>query len=101
MTTDMITIHQYHVGRIRDLQVVLIFEMMELQGAIGPAQLKKLPDIVTAQRKNRDLIWEAVSDINEIKPREMLKILMIRPMRLFSVCLLAQWHNNVGRNYYH
>ena len=45
--------------------------MMELQGAIGLAQLRKLPDVIKAQRKNRDLIWNAISDIPGITAREM------------------------------
>jgi 8-amino-3,8-dideoxy-alpha-D-manno-octulosonate transaminase len=47
------------------------YRMMELQGAIGLAQLRKLPNVIKAQRQNRDLIWSAISDIPGISPREM------------------------------
>lgn len=45
------------------------YRMMELQGAIGIAQLKKLPAIVAAQRANRELLWSAVSGLPNIEPR--------------------------------
>lgn len=45
------------------------FRMMELQGAVGLAQLKKLPAVVAAQRNNRDAIWQAIKDIKGITPR--------------------------------
>ena len=45
------------------------FRMMELQGAVGLAQLKKLPIVVAAQRENRDRILDAVRDIPGITPR--------------------------------
>jgi 8-amino-3,8-dideoxy-alpha-D-manno-octulosonate transaminase len=45
------------------------FRMMELQGAVGLAQLKKLPGVVAAQRTNRDRILDAVRDIPGITPR--------------------------------
>ena len=47
------------------------YRMMELQGAIGLAQLKKLPGVIQAQRQNRDFIWNAIKDISGIKPREI------------------------------
>lgn len=47
------------------------FRMMELQGAVGLAQLRKLPDIVTAQRRNRDELWTAIRDLPGITPREV------------------------------
>lgn len=47
------------------------YRMMELQGAIGLAQLKKLPDIVMAQRKNKAILWEAISDLPNLKLRSM------------------------------
>ncbi len=47
------------------------YRMMELQGAIGLAQLKKLPDIVMAQRKNKAMLWEAISDLPNLKLRPM------------------------------
>jgi 8-amino-3,8-dideoxy-alpha-D-manno-octulosonate transaminase len=45
------------------------FRMMELQGAVGLAQLKKLPRIVAAQRQNRDRLWQALSDLPGIEAR--------------------------------
>ena len=45
------------------------FRMMELQGAVGLAQLRKLKDIVAAQRANRDRIWAAIHDLPGIVPR--------------------------------
>ena len=39
------------------------YRMTELQGAVGLAQLRKLPDIVAAQRSNRDKIWQAIKDL--------------------------------------
>ncbi len=47
------------------------YRMMELQGAIGLAQLRKLPDVVRAQRHSRDLIWECISDLDGVEAREM------------------------------
>jgi 8-amino-3,8-dideoxy-alpha-D-manno-octulosonate transaminase len=46
------------------------YRMMELQGAVGLAQLKKLPYIVTSQRNNYNRIWQAISDIPGIELRE-------------------------------
>ena len=45
------------------------FRMMELQGAVGLAQLKKLSDIVSCQRRNRDLIWDSIKDLELITLR--------------------------------
>ena len=45
------------------------FRMMELQGAVGLAQLKKLPDVIAAQRKNKAAIWQAIADLQGIEPR--------------------------------
>lgn len=47
------------------------FRMMELQGAIGLAQLAKLPQIVEMQRRNRDLILNQISCIDEIEIRQV------------------------------
>ncbi|QWD46245.1 DegT/DnrJ/EryC1/StrS family aminotransferase [Polynucleobacter paneuropaeus] len=47
------------------------YRMMELQGAIGLAQLKKLPSIVIEQRKNRDALWCAINDLPNIELRPM------------------------------
>lgn len=45
------------------------YRMMELQGAIGLAQLRKLSGVVEAQRRNRDRLWEAISDLAGVEPR--------------------------------
>lgn len=45
------------------------FRMMELQGAVGLAQLKKLPGVIAAQRKNKAALWQAITDLQGIKPR--------------------------------
>lgn len=45
------------------------YRMMELQGAVGLAQLKKLPEVIAAQRVNRDHIWNAIKDLSGITPR--------------------------------
>lgn len=45
------------------------FRMMELQGAVGLAQLRKLPRVVSAQRANRDRLWDAIRDLPGIVPR--------------------------------
>ncbi len=44
------------------------YRMMELQGAVGIAQLKKLPGVVEAQRRNRDSLWRAISDLPGVQP---------------------------------
>ena len=46
------------------------FRMTELQGAVGLAQLRKLPNIVKAQRANRDRLREAIADLPGIEFRE-------------------------------
>lgn len=49
------------------------FRMMELQGAIGLAQLKKLPNVVRLQRENLTSLWESIHDIPGIELRESPK----------------------------
>jgi 8-amino-3,8-dideoxy-alpha-D-manno-octulosonate transaminase len=46
------------------------FRMMELQGAVGLAQLRKLPAIVEAQRANRGRLRDAISGLPGITFRE-------------------------------
>lgn len=46
------------------------FRMMELQGAVGLAQLRKLDDVVRRQRTNRDAMWRAISDLAGVVPRD-------------------------------
>lgn len=48
------------------------FRMMELQAAVGLAQLKKLKDVIESQRRNRDKIWSEISDIVGVQPRKIL-----------------------------
>lgn len=45
------------------------YRMMELQGAMGLAQLKKLSSVVAAQRENRATLWQAIANLAEIEPR--------------------------------
>ena len=45
------------------------YRMMELQGAVGLAQLKKLAGVVDTQRRNRDGLWQAISDLPGVEPR--------------------------------
>lgn len=45
------------------------YRMMELQGAVGLAQLRKLSQVVSSQRKNRDRLWAAIQDLPGIVPR--------------------------------
>ena len=46
------------------------FRMMELQGAVGLAQLRKLPGIVEAQRVNRDCLRSAIADLPGMEFRD-------------------------------
>lgn len=46
------------------------YRMMELQGAVGLAQLRKLASVVEAQRANRDRLWSAIRDLDGVIPRE-------------------------------
>ena len=46
------------------------YRMMELQGAVGLAQLRKLPAIVSAQRANRDLMVAAIRGLKGIHLRQ-------------------------------
>lgn len=45
------------------------YRMMELQGAVGLAQLRKLSGVVDAQRHNRDRLWKAIADLPGVEPR--------------------------------
>ena len=45
------------------------YRMMELQGAVGLAQLRKLDDVVARQRKNAASITSAIADVSGITPR--------------------------------
>jgi len=48
------------------------YRMMELQGAIGLAQLAKLDSIVTAQQKNKSRLKEAAAGIPGVSFRELV-----------------------------
>lgn len=50
------------------------FRMTELQGAIGKVQLKKLNFIVSKQRHNKKIIWNAIKNIEDIEPRKTPKL---------------------------
>lgn len=45
------------------------YRMMELQGAVGLAQLRKLPAVVAAQRENKAALWGAIFELPGIEPR--------------------------------
>lgn len=45
------------------------YRMMELQGAVGLAQLRKLPAVVAAQRGNKAALWQAIINLQGIEPR--------------------------------
>jgi len=45
------------------------YRMMELQGAVGLAQLRKLPSVVATQQANRNRLWEAIQNLPGITPR--------------------------------
>jgi 8-amino-3,8-dideoxy-alpha-D-manno-octulosonate transaminase len=47
------------------------FRMMELQGAVGLAQLRKLPAIIAAQRENKAALWNAIANLPGIEPRSV------------------------------
>jgi 8-amino-3,8-dideoxy-alpha-D-manno-octulosonate transaminase len=48
------------------------YRMMELQGAIGIAQLAKLDSMIEAQKKNKDRLKAAVAQINGVEFREQV-----------------------------
>jgi 8-amino-3,8-dideoxy-alpha-D-manno-octulosonate transaminase len=50
------------------------FRMMELQGAIGLAQLAKLPFIIQEQKRNKEGIKRALEKIEDITFRRMLDV---------------------------
>ena len=47
------------------------YRMMELQGAVGLAQLNKLSKIVESQRLNKKSIWDSISDLAGIELRSV------------------------------
>ncbi len=47
------------------------YRMMELQGAVGLAQLKKLNSIIELQRKNKSILSKNISDLEFIKLRKI------------------------------
>ena len=48
------------------------YRMMELQGAIGLAQLKKLNKVIEMQRAISSKIWESIKDIDGVERRELV-----------------------------
>jgi len=49
------------------------YRMNEMQGAVGIAQIKKLKFIIKKQKKNHDLIWNAIKTIPGISRRSYPK----------------------------
>tara|TARA_B100000315_G_C14421549_1_gene515798 strand:- start:73 stop:867 length:795 start_codon:yes stop_codon:yes gene_type:complete len=47
------------------------YRMMELQAAVGLAQLKKLTQVVASQVANRDSMWDAIGDLPGIGLRDV------------------------------
>jgi 8-amino-3,8-dideoxy-alpha-D-manno-octulosonate transaminase len=47
------------------------FRMMELQAAVGLAQLEKLTRVVDSQVANRDRLWDVIRDLPGITPRDV------------------------------
>lgn len=45
------------------------YRMMELQGAVGLAQLRKLPGIVVTQRANKERLWQEIMGLSGIEQR--------------------------------
>ncbi|MGW8193422.1 MAG: DegT/DnrJ/EryC1/StrS family aminotransferase [Desulforhopalus sp.] len=48
------------------------YRMMELQGAVGLAQLAKLDSILTSQRRNKNILKEAAAGIQGVRFRELV-----------------------------
>jgi 8-amino-3,8-dideoxy-alpha-D-manno-octulosonate transaminase len=48
------------------------FRMMELQGAIGLAQLAKLDDMISRQKKNKAALRQAISQLSDVTFRTIL-----------------------------
>lgn len=48
------------------------YRMMELQGAIGLAQLAKLDSMIKAQQKNKSILMEAAASIPEVTFRQLI-----------------------------
>ncbi|MDZ4164232.1 MAG: DegT/DnrJ/EryC1/StrS family aminotransferase [Smithellaceae bacterium] len=65
--------HNPNVSRALEGRTILGFNyrMSELQGAVGLAQLRKLDNFIGIQRRNRDLISEALREVPGLKFRAM------------------------------
>ncbi|HRR95839.1 MAG TPA: DegT/DnrJ/EryC1/StrS family aminotransferase [Candidatus Ratteibacteria bacterium] len=50
------------------------FRMNELQGAIGIAQLKKLPEVIRRHKENKNKIKNGIKNLNGIEFREILDV---------------------------
>ena len=46
------------------------FRMMELQGAIGIAQLSRIEEVIKIQKTNAQKIWDSISDIPQLRKRK-------------------------------
>jgi 8-amino-3,8-dideoxy-alpha-D-manno-octulosonate transaminase len=65
--------HNPNVTRAMEGRTILGFNyrMNELQGALGLAQLRKLPLVIGEQRKNKQMIKEVLVEIKDVKFREI------------------------------
>lgn len=81
------------------------YRMNELQGAVGIAQLRKLPDIVSAQRSNRDKLWCKIKSIPNIVARDVPSgseetadalVFMVKDKNTALQCRQALLQNNVA-----
>ncbi len=81
------------------------YRMMELQGAVGLAQLKKLNLIIDLQRKNKLSLWENISDLEFIEPRKIPKnsyetadaLIFFVPNKIFALeCRKNLIQNGIG-----
>ncbi len=65
--------HNPNVSRALEGRTILGFNyrMSELQGAVGLAQLRKLDSFIELQRKNRDLISQALREVPNLNFRAM------------------------------
>jgi len=66
--------HLHGVGRgdEKKMRDGFNFRMNEIQGAIGLAQIRKLPEIIKRQRENKNKIKEGIKNIEGIEFREIL-----------------------------
>ena len=51
----------------------LNYRMIELQGAVGLAQLRKLPTVVAAKREDKVALWQVNAELPEVNLRVVPK----------------------------